>query len=326
MTAHSTQTLPHDAAQLAPPVFLVGAERSGTTLVRLMLDHHPAIAFHPESEYMVDQIPDHGPLPTVDQYSHWLSHQPNLHDNGLTLPHASTLPELLDKILRQKQQQTGKTVIGATVHRHFHRLPRIWPNARFIHLVRDPRDVARSCIVMGWAGNVYTGVRNWVEVERLWDAFQPTLPRENWIELIYEDLIREPEKALTRVCQFLGLPFDRAIFDYIDHSTYEFPDPKLIGQWRGKLSPFNQRLIETQTAELLTRRGYDPSGQPPLNVNFFLRRWLFLHDRYIRVRGRLARYGLSLCAADFLARRLRLHAWHHRVEAQMHQIRKAHWK
>jgi hypothetical protein len=61
------------------------------------------------------------------------------------------------------------------VHRHYDRLLRLWPEARFIHLVRDPRDVASSCIGMGWAGNVWTGVTRWIEAERLWDEVRGDL-------------------------------------------------------------------------------------------------------------------------------------------------------
>ena len=59
------------------------------------------------------------------------------------------------------------------------RLTRIWPDARFIHLVRDPRDVARSVIPMGWAGNTWVGVERWMEAERLWDRVRSSLPNSS---------------------------------------------------------------------------------------------------------------------------------------------------
>lgn len=51
------------------PIFLVGAERSGTTVLRLMLDHHPQIAWCYEFEYAVDQMLDNGDFPKLEAYN-----------------------------------------------------------------------------------------------------------------------------------------------------------------------------------------------------------------------------------------------------------------
>ena len=55
-------------SQIRSPVFLIGAERSGTTLLRLMLDHHPDIAFNLESEFLVSRISDSGAFPDMAAY------------------------------------------------------------------------------------------------------------------------------------------------------------------------------------------------------------------------------------------------------------------
>src|SRR5262245_48875713 len=59
---------PGAGGMIVQPVFLVGSERSGTTLTRLMLDHHPQIAFFFEFEYAVDWMPDSGGWPDLDAY------------------------------------------------------------------------------------------------------------------------------------------------------------------------------------------------------------------------------------------------------------------
>ena len=56
------------AAILSAPVFLVGSERSGTTLLRLMLDHHPRLAFEHEIDYVVDRVGEDGTFPDVATY------------------------------------------------------------------------------------------------------------------------------------------------------------------------------------------------------------------------------------------------------------------
>ena len=65
----SSRPVAREQVPLRDPVFLVGSERSGTTLLRLMLDHHPAIAFDKEADYMVTMVSDAGVLPSPQSIS-----------------------------------------------------------------------------------------------------------------------------------------------------------------------------------------------------------------------------------------------------------------
>jgi len=171
------------------PIFLVGAERSGTTVLRLMLDNHPQIAWCYEFEYAVDKVSDEGNFPSLEDYYKWLETHRIFQDTGFTIDRSLSYLQLCHSFLVQKREQVGKKLVGATVHHHFDRLLSIFPDARFIHLIRDGRDVARSCIGMGWAGNVYTGVERWIEAESLWDKLSQSIPPERQIEVTYETLI-----------------------------------------------------------------------------------------------------------------------------------------
>src|SRR5690606_30898833 len=126
----------------------------------------------------------------------------------------SDYPTLLNGFLIQARDQAGKSLVGATVHRHFDRLLWLWPDARFIHLVRDPRDVARSCIGMGWAGNVWTGVERWVTAEQLWDRLRHRLTEARMLEVRYEDLLAAPDRVLARTCAFVGVDYAPAMLTY----------------------------------------------------------------------------------------------------------------
>ena len=138
-----------------PVVFLVGSERSGTTLLRLMLDHHPEIAFEKEFDFVVSKVSETGAFPQVDAYLEWLA---TVRAADYAIDRSLDYRSLVTDFLRQKQAASGgKPRVGATVHRDFDRLRFIWPDARYIHLVRDPRDVSRSVVQKGWAGNVYQG-------------------------------------------------------------------------------------------------------------------------------------------------------------------------
>lgn len=308
------------ACALEEPFFLVGSERSGTTLLRLMLAHHRHIECAPEFEFLVEEMPAESGWPELERYYEWLA------TNRIFVPHAFTIdrtldyPALMKSFLAQYSVRSQKPIHGATCHKHFDRLLRIWPRARLVHLVRDGRDVARSCVGMGWAGNVWHGAERWIEAERLWASLVPAIHPARRIELYYEDLIRAPEKTLTRVCAFLGTDFEAAMLDYSRDSSYERPDPSLVGQWRKKLGPAELALLEARIGPMLRARGYEESGVPAARVGVWRRFALALDDRRGRFRFRRERYGLGHVLRARLARTLGLEGWAKKILLEQNEI------
>lgn len=306
------------------PVFLVGAERSGTTVLRLMLAHHPLLAWCQEFEYAVAQmVPEY---PALDQYYQWLETHRVFQASGFQIDRHLNYPQLVNSFLVQQRDRQGKPLVGATVHHHFDRVLRIWSDARFIHLVRDGRDVARSCIGMGWAGNVWTGLERWIEAERLWEKLKAELPATRYLELKYESLIAEPTAALTNLCDFIGIPYDEAMLSYHQSSTYDLPDASFIQQWRRKLTEREIQLVEARIGQMLEERGYQRSDLPPLTVTPRLEKQLRQQDWRARLQFRFQRYGVALVLSDFLARRLGIKQWQKPLKLKLNAIEKAHLK
>jgi hypothetical protein len=285
-----------------------------------MLDRNPKLAWCSEFEYAVDRIWEDGNWPQLDNYYAWLETNRIFQSSGFSIDPSLSYPQLVNSFLCQKRDHEKKTLVGATVHRRFNQLLRIWHNARFIHLVRDSRDVARSCIGMGWAGNVWTGVERWIEAEQLWKQLSQTIPAEQHMEMDYENLISEPSKALARLCEFMGVPYDQAMMDYTQTTTYSLPDPKYIGQWRHKFSDREIQLVEARIANMPVERGYELSGLPPLRVTPAREQTLRLKDRWGRVQFRLRRYGLALFLSDYLSRHLGFAQWQKRVRFKLNAI------
>ncbi len=305
---------------------LVGAERSGTTLLRLMLNHHPSLSWINEFEYAVDFVGDDGALPNVDDFARRMETQRVFRASGFTIDRGLRYLELVRSFVQQRRERSGRALVGLTVHRHFDRVLRLWPQARFIHLIRDGRDVARSCVEMGWAGHVHHGVERWIEAERLWERVQAGLPSQRWIELTYEDLIREPEVQLARLCDFLGVAYSPAMLSYPSDTTYAPPNPKLVFQWRRKLSPRNLALLEGRIGAMLTQRSYELSGAPPATPGWFERAGLSLRNRWGRMRFRQRRYGLGLWLASLLAQRLPLPGWRRSLRLKLNELDAKHLK
>jgi hypothetical protein len=309
------------------PIFLVGAERSGTTLLRLMLCHHSQIAWCNEFEYAVDQIPADGVFPNLSDYYNWLDTHRIFQGTGFTIDKTLSYPQLVDNFLLQKR--ADKTIVGATVHRHFDRLLSIWPEARFIHLIRDARDVANSCIGAGWAGNVWNGCERWQEAELLWDNLAGQLTRatrsgsprrERYISVTYEELISQYRETLTKLCEFIGVSYEEAMLDYAQNSTYDIPDSRFISQWKKKLSDYEVRLVESRVGELLSQRGYPLSGLSPVSLTKLDLYKLKLQNWSYRANYRRKRYGNYLFITDYISRKLNFEDWQKHIKIQLNNI------
>lgn len=112
-----------------PPAFLVGSERSGTTMLRLMLDHHPMLVWQDEFEFAVDMISPDGGFPDMGYYREWLSLHRIFLASGFTIDPTLDYARLIRGFLEQRRSRDGKPIVGATVHRHFDRLLHLWPEA-----------------------------------------------------------------------------------------------------------------------------------------------------------------------------------------------------
>jgi hypothetical protein len=273
-------------------------------MLRLMLDQHSALSWPYEFDFSVDCMPDEEHWPDVDAYVDWLSVHRIFLATGLHADRSLPFPDLLRSFLLQTAVREGVEVVGATCHRHFDKLIRIWPAARFIHIIRDPRDVALSCIQMGWAGSVWFAVDRWIEAEKSWDRLRSKVGPARILEICYEDLVAEPESTLRRICEFVGVAYEPRMLEYSASSTYSSPDPRLLYQWKRKASPDQLALLDYKTGPLLKARGYAPSGVPPRAPPSLA--WLRLQDKLYRTRYRLKVHGLSRIALDFLHRRIGL--------------------
>ncbi|MGH0030728.1 MAG: sulfotransferase family protein [Myxococcota bacterium] len=287
----------------SPPVFVVAVHRSGTTLLGNMLRGHPQLAFLGEFEYAVDFYAD-GAWPDPARLRDRLETDRRYRAQEFHVDPALGGRALMDDFLAQTRRRQGdKPRVGATFHRHFDRVAALWPEARLVHLVRDSRDVATSRIGMGWAGNAYSSAPAWRELEALWDRVAPGVADRAY-ELRYEDLVTSPEATLRPLCDFLGLDWEpEALLSYPSRSRYGPPDAGLAEQWRRKLAPRELALLEHAIGPMLRARGYPESGVPARAPGVLERAWLRVHDRWVRERFRIRRFGLPLLLASALANR-----------------------
>jgi hypothetical protein len=159
----------------------------------------------------------------------------------------------------------------------------LWPKARFVHLIRDGRDVGlsfkswnRSAKTVGriatWSEDpIVTAALYWAwNVELGLEAGRPLAP-DLYYEIRYEDLIADPEAQCAMLCDFLGLPYDEAMVRYHEGRTRTAPGlsakkawlPPTSGlrDWRSEMPPHDVERFEAAVGDTLDKLGY-PRGVP----------------------------------------------------------------
>jgi hypothetical protein len=275
--------------------FIVGTGRCGTTLLQSMLMSHPRLTVPQETRFFLayDPLAKFGdPIPEVRRrdYVDWCARQWRFADLGLT---TSAFGDLVDRaegrtsniflgVMAQLLQQSGMERIGekTPAHlKHIDRIAQLLPHARFIHVIRDPRDVALSMESLSWAD----GPARWLRYGRSWgramqrDArHHEQLGPSRWMRLRMEDLVLAPAQELERTCAFLGEDYDPIMLQYHDRQDPGFMereagwkaltqrplDTSRIGRYRATLSHHQIRSIERHAQPWLERLGY---GQEPFN-------------------------------------------------------------
>ena len=270
-----------------PCLIVFSALRSGTTMLRLMLDSHPRVACTGEHDFLFDFLAEGPEGWTYDRAA--MKGDRIFRYSGLALRDDLEGEALLADLIRQIcEKGQGKPVL--MLHRNLDRAVRLLPEVPILHMLRDPRDVARSAVGMIWADHVYFGVNSWLRTETEWEALGSTLEHRT-LTIHYELLVAQPRDTLASICAHVGIDFDEQMLTYDRQSTYAPPDPSLAEQWRRKLRPVEVRLVEGKVGPLLVARGYKPSGEPPLTPSSLHILWLRIRNRTGVWRRRAAIYG-----------------------------------
>ena len=270
-----------------PCLIVFAALRSGTTMLRLMLNAHPGMACTGEHDYLFDYLSEGSEGWTYDRAA--MQANRIFRQSGLVLRADLDGEALLADLIRQIGER-GQGVPVLMLHRNLGRVVRHLPGMPVLHMLRDPRDVARSAVGMLWADHVYFGVDTWLRTETEWEAHGQAVAAQT-LTIKYETLVAQPQETLEAVCAHFGMAFDPAMLTYDGHSTYDRPDPALAQQWRRKLSSQEIRLVEGRVGPLLTARGYEPGGEPPLTLSPLQEFRLRQLNRLRLLRRRAAVYG-----------------------------------
>jgi hypothetical protein len=275
---------------MQPFLFVVGAERSGTTMLRTMLDgHHDlAVVYEP---HIVTELNCLGVRHAdgsvhVDRFAKaFVEHRwfrrwemtPAEVTAVLTAAAPVYFAEAVRCLYAHYAAVRGKRRYGDKSPSYIEQLVSIgetFPEARFVHLLRDGRDASRSLQQAPWGPDDFAGCvrqwRDWVEAGLLAGA---RLSGGRYLEARYEDLVADPRRALTAICDFADLPFDEHMLAFHhradDVLRFERPNyhPHLgeplrtgLRDWRRDLSDEEAAEFEVIAGALSTRLGYPSAG------------------------------------------------------------------
>lgn len=309
------------------PFFVVGSVRSGTTLLRLMLGQHSQICRCEEMDFITGDLIDANIMRDPSQYVRKLRLHRGFRLSGYDIDESLTFPEMAESFLAQRRAMDEKPLFGATVHHHFDHLPQLWPDARFIYLRRDPRDVSRSCVQMGWAGSTWHASDFWINAEEAWTKLDELVPQHNRMVIKFEDLVSECPARLQEICGFLDVEYEPDMMEIEFSGTYSRPDPKNARSWKTDASADEIAQVETRLGpERIKAAGYALSGNPLLSVNAYQRSRIALQNVCTRVAFRAERYGMGLWLQGVISRRLPFRNLRERIQIRIDRIDNLHMK
>jgi hypothetical protein len=272
-----------------PFPFILGVGRSGTTLLRAILDTHPQMAIPGESHFIPEMARAprrYGDLGEFrwDRFLRDLARHPRFRAWGLAEDRIrdsfrrdppSSLAAAFRSVYALFAQDRGKVRYGdktpAYVH-HITALAALFPEGRFMHLIRDGRDVALSRfdhptmsaapleLAILWKRGVEKGRRAGRRLEP-----------GRYLEVRYEDLVGRSEAVTRSVCAFIDLPFDPAMLRYHEraaeiirptqhpqsHARIHLPPTSGLRDWRTQMSPADAEIFDVVAGGLLEELGYE---------------------------------------------------------------------
>ena len=301
-------------------VFVFGALRSGTTVFRLMLDAHPDIANPGEMDFLFDALVEDPSSQGGWRYDEELLRNDRIfRASGLELRSELYGLDQLNGFFDQLRANFPGVVLSINVHRNAARMMEVLPGARIIHLLRDPRDVARSSIAMGWAGTLYHGVGHWLATEQEWETAVASFQPQDVLTLTYESLFADTEERLKEVCGFCQLPYDPAMLTYHETSTYAAPDPSLVRQWKRKCDPEEIALLEARANTMMSARGYELAG-PVRTISSAQKLRLNAANKMTVWRKGAQVYGVRDYWFEKVSRRLGMRGWWNSIRRRMQQV------
>lgn len=255
------------------PIFILGTQRSGTTLLRLILDSHPNIAVGFETGFMravktIKHVPDYAY--GKEWYRRWGIDERDMNER---------IRQFYGGIFEHYARSQGKPRWGEKTPLNLFQMDEmasIFPDAQFVCIVRHPGAVAAS--MMRWRYSFEDAVDYWRKANKRILTTSQQLDDDRTAIFRFEDLLLEPQNVLSRLMVFLGEPWsdnllrhhdvhrDRGTATKVEGGTQsDRPlDPSRIDDWRERLDDEQLDFLARRARGLLRHFGYDATTAVPV--------------------------------------------------------------
>ena len=269
-----------------PPLLILGVRRSGTTLLRVMLDRHSELAV-PDESYFVPQLADRhlrrvdpdefvDDLRRLNTLAEW---DVPLNKVRARLSPAMPIGAAIATVYAVYAEEQGKRRWGDKTPMYMQNLrllEKLFPDALFVHLIRDGRDAALSFLELpaGLVTKTWMHPRTPAEFACQWRTEVAAARRlgqrigSRYLEVRYEELVGDVEGVLRRICDFARLGYEPAMADYagnVDVSAKPHqqrlrePPTKGVRDWHQQMSRADVAAFEHVAGDLLRKLGYETS-------------------------------------------------------------------
>ena len=282
------------------PIFIIGSERSGTTLVLAILACHPRIAvpevtwYYPRFRPYLHTYGDLGIIENFNALAHEMAYglrvpfwrmpdaNPATFGNEIAARAAEIEPSfagvfaaMFERYAKHvKKPRWGEKTPGNVFY--IDRILEDFPNAQFVYIYRDCRDASAEFIESQFGPtNAYTAAVMWRDGQQAVKPFRETLSPDQWFNIKYEEFVRDPVNHLKSMCAFLGEDYDDALMAF--HTTpvaqrrgktkdnWALAHPitdRHVGIYKNQLSTDQQQILAWVAGDLMRDLGYDNLAEP----------------------------------------------------------------
>jgi len=254
-----------------------------------MLNEHPSLHIPGESWFLIDlmnALPLQGPLSprqVKEAYAIITGHERwkiwKIDDDRLwsrlEALDKPRLREIVTTVFNVASEGTGKTRWGDKTPEYVREIPRlhqVLPEAQFIHITRDARDVCSSLKKLEWRGAfLFRKAAYWATYVGAGITAGRQLPKGLYLEVSYEDLVSDPERELRKMCDFLEIPFDPRMTEFhknadqniagwekekhIHDNTKRAPSSSDIHRWKGTMKALDVAVVEAMAGKIMDKVG-----------------------------------------------------------------------
>lgn len=280
---------------------IVGVGRSGTTLLRLMLDAHSQMSIPAETGFLpaLAELSDGSGAQDPEAFIRTVTGIPNWNDfavgdedlrAAVTGLDPFSVGDAARRCYQLYARRHGKPRFGDKTPGYLiemHSIERLLPEARFIHIIRDGRDVALSLRPLWFSpgkeiGTIAGRWRDWITTGR-----ELAAGRRHYMECRYEELVANPRAILRQVCDFIELPFEERMLGYHEQAAERLnevqdfhgtggeliiskeqrlanhrltsmpPQTSRVGRWRTEMTKEELERFNAVAGDLLAQLGYE---------------------------------------------------------------------